>query len=112
MNLTDLTPKMDAQTLSEAYNVRFGKNVDVTTLSQAAAESMLAEARAKITAIKGSREGHFRESDDNFLKLMVMEQALTARVEESATETKVKVMNPKQKFMNAVKTVAVGNTLT
>jgi hypothetical protein len=112
MNLTDLTPKMDAQTLSEAYNVRFGKNVDVTTLSQAAAESMLAEARAKIAAIKSSRSGHFRETDNNFLKLMVMEQALTARVEESATEIKVKEMNPKQKFMNAVKTVAVGDTLT
>jgi len=112
MNLTDLTPKMTSEKLSEAYTVRFGKSVDVTALNQRAAESMLAEARAKIAKIKSSSKAHQRETSETYLKLMVMEQALAARVEESATETKVKVMNPKQKFMNAVKTVAVGNTLT
>ena len=112
MNLTDLTPKMTSEKLSEAYTVRFGKSVDVTALNKRAAESMLAEARAKIAEIKSSKNAHQRETSETYLKLMVMEQALAARVEESATETKVKVMNPKQKFMNAVKTVAVGNTLT
>ena len=112
MNLTDLTPKMTSEKLSEAYTVRFGKSVDVSTLNNRAAESMLAEARAKIAEIKSSKQAHQRETSETYLKLMVMEQALAARVEESATETKVKVMNPKQKFMNAVKTVAVGNTLT
>ena len=112
MNLTDLTPKMTAEKLSESYTVRFGKSVDVTALNKQAAESMLAEARAKIAEIKSSKQAHQRETSETYLKLMVMEQALAARVEESATETKVKVMNPKQKFMNAVKTVAVGNTLT
>jgi hypothetical protein len=112
MNLTDLTPKMTAEKLSESYTVRFGKSVDVTALNKQAAESMLAEARAKIAEFKSSKKAHQRETSETYLKLMVMEQALAARVEESATETKVKVMNPKQKFMNAVKTVAVGNTLT
>ena len=111
MNLTDLTPKMTAEKLSEAYTVRFGKSVDVTTLNNRAAESMLAEARAKIAEIKSSDKSHQRETSETFLKLMVMEQALAARVEESAAE-KVNVMNPKQKFMNAVKTVAVGESLT
>jgi glutaredoxin len=112
MNLTDLTPKMTSEKLSEAYTVRFGKTVDVTALNKHAAESMLQEARAKIAEFKSSKKAHQRETSETYLKLMVMEQALAARVEESATETKVKVMNPKQKFMNAVKTVAVGNTLT
>ena len=111
MNLTDLTPKMTADKLSEAYTVRFGKSVDVTALNEKAAQSMLEEARAKIAEIKSSDKAHQRETSETYLKLMVMEQALAARVEESAAE-KVKVMNPKQKFMNAVKTVAVGNTLT
>jgi hypothetical protein len=112
MNLTDLTPKMTADKLSEAYTIRFGKSVDVTALNKQAAESMLQEARAKIAEFKSSKQSHQRETSETYLKLMVMEQALAARVEESATETKVKVMNPKQKFMNAVKTVAVGESLT
>ena len=111
MNLTDLTPRMTAEKLSEAYTVRFGKSVDVTALNEAAAESMLVEARAKIAEIKSSKNAHQRETSETYLKLMVMEQALAARVEESAAE-KVKQMNPKQKFMNAVKTVAVGESLT
>ena len=111
MNLTDLSPKMTSEKLSEEYTTRFGKSVDVSSLNEAAARSMLEEARSKIAEIKSSSKGHQRETSETFLKLMVMEQALAARVEESAAE-KVNVMNPKQKFMNAVKTVAVGESLT
>ena len=111
MNLTDLSPKMTSEKLSEEYTTRFGKSVDVSSLNEAAAQSMLGEARSKIAEIKSSSKGHYCETSETFLKLMVMEQALAARVEESAAE-KVKVMNPKQKFMNAVKTVAVGESLT
>jgi len=112
MNLDDLAPKLNSRKLSEAYNSQFGRKVDVSSVSRDAAVRMLHETRAKIAEIKSSREGHYRETNANYLKLMFMEQALSARVQESQPESKVKVMNLKAKYMNAVKTVAVGGKLT
>ena len=112
MNLNDLAPKLNSKKLSEAYNSQFGKKVDVSSVSRDAAVRMLNETRAKIAEFKSSRQGHYRETNATYLKLMFMEQALSARVTESQPESKVKVMNSKAKYMNAVKTVAVGGKLT
>jgi hypothetical protein len=112
MNLNDLAPKLNSKKLSEHYTSQFGKKVDVSSVSHAAAVQMLNETRAKIAEFKSSREGHYRETNTNYLKLMFMEQALSAKVAESQPESKVKVMNSKAKYMNAVKTVAVGGKLT
>jgi len=112
MNLNDLAPKLNSKKLSEHYTSQFGKSIDVSSVSHAAAVQMLNETRTKIAEFKSSREGHYRETNTNYLKLMFMEQALSAKVAESQPESKVKVMNSKAKYMNAVKTVAVGGKLT
>jgi len=112
MNLNDLAPKLDSKKLSEAYNSQFGKKVNASSVSREAAIRMLRETRERIAEIKSSRSGHYRETNPTYLKLMFMEQALSARVAESQPESKVKVMNSKAKYMNAVKTVAVGGKLT
>jgi hypothetical protein len=112
MNLNDLAPKLDSKKLSEAYNSQFGKKVNASSVSREAAIRMLRETRERIAEIKSSRSGHYRETNPTYLKLMFMEQALSARVQESQPESKVKVMNSKAKYMNAVKTVAVGGKLT
>jgi len=112
MNLNDLAPKLNSKKLSEHYTSQFGKKVDVSRVSHDAAVQMLSETRKKIAEFKSSREGHYRETNTNYLKLMFMEQALSAKVAESQPESKVKVMNSKAKYMNAVKTVAVGGKLT
>ena len=112
MNLDDLAPKLNSKKLSEHYSSQFGKKVDVSRVGHDAAIRMLRETREKIAEFKSSREGHYRETNTNYLKLMFMEQALSAKVEESQPESKVKVMNSKAKYMNAVKTVAVGGKLT
>ena len=112
MNLDDLSPKLNARKLSEAYSTQFGRNVNVSTVTHAAAVKMLQETRARIAEFKNSRQAHHRETNAAYLKLMFMEQALSARVQESQPESKVKVMNSKAKYMNAVKTVAVGGKLT
>ena len=112
MNLDDLSPELNARKLSEAYSTQFGRKVNVSTVTHDAAVKMLHETRERIAEIKSSRSGHFRETNPTYLKLMFMEQALSARVAESQPESKVKVMNLKAKYMNAVKTVAVGGKLT
>lgn len=112
MNLDDLAPKLNSKKLSEHYSSQFGKKVDVSRVSHDAANRMLRETREKIAEFKSSREGHYRETNTNYLKLMFMEQALSAKLAESQPESKVKVMNSKAKYMNAVKTVAVGGKLT
>jgi hypothetical protein len=112
MNLNDLAPKLDSKKLSEAYSSQFGKKVNASSVSREAAIRMLRETRERIAEIKSSRSGHYRETNPTYLKLMFMEQALSARVAESQPESKVKVMNSKAKYMNAVKTVAVGGKLT
>ena len=112
MNLDDLSPELNARKLSEAYSTQFGRKVNVSTVTHDAAVKMLHETRERIAEIKSSRSGHFRETNPTYLKLMFMEQALSARVAESQPESKVKVMNSKAKYMNAVKTVAVGGKLT
>ena len=112
MNLDDLSPKLNARKLSEAYSTQFGRKVNVSTVTHAAAVQMLHETRARIAEFKNSRQAHHRETNAAYLKLMFMEQALSARVQESQPESKVKVMNSKAKYMNAVKTVAVGGKLT
>jgi hypothetical protein len=112
MNLNDLAPKLDSKKLSEAYSSQFGKKVNAAAVSHEAAVRMLRETRERIAEIKSSRSGHYRETNPAYLKLMFMEQALSARVAESQPESKVKVMNSKAKYMNAVKTVAVGGKLT
>jgi len=112
MNLNELAPTLNSRKLSEHYSSQFGKKVDVSLISRDAAIRMLNETRAKIAEFKGSRQAHYRETNATYLKLMFMEQALSARVAESQPESKVKVMNSKAKYMNAVKTVAVGGKLT
>jgi len=114
MNLTELSPSMNSKTLSESYSKQFGNSIDASTLSIDEAQRMLSQTRGKIVEFKQSSKAHTRENNPVFLKLMMMEQALAARVNETEENTmniKNITQNKKSAFVNAVKEAAKGKTV-
>lgn len=114
MNLNELAPKKTSKALSESYSKQFGKNIDVSTLQVDHARVMLQKTRDRIQEYKLSENAHYREQDQDYLRLMVMEQALAARVNETEEKTmniKNITQNRKSAFVNAVKEAAQGKAV-
>jgi hypothetical protein len=114
MNLTELNPVLSSKRLSESYAKQFGKGIDVSGLPRKQAIQMLNKTRGKIVEYKQSANAHTRETDPVYNKLMVLEQALTARVnetEEKKMNIKNITQNKKSAFVNAVKEAAQGKAV-
>lgn len=96
MKLQDLDFKNPVEKSQKVFESYFNKNIDFTAIGTKQAKDMLTRVRALISEHRNSSKLHTSEQNPNYLKLMVMEQALSARV----NETKLKdlaMKDPKMK---------------
>ena len=90
MKLQDLDFKNSVEKSQKVFESYFNKNIDFDAISAGQAKSMLTRVHALINEHRNSSRLHTSEQDPNYLKLMVMEQALTAKVEEDLAQAAMK----------------------
>lgn len=85
MKLQDLaTPQQSKQT-AKVFESYFGQNIDFGRLNRSQTRSMLQKVRGLINEHRRQTNFHHSEQNPAYLKLVVMEQGLTARMRESNT---------------------------
>ncbi len=84
MKLQELESKTKVQQSLKVFESYFGKSLSVNTLSPKQAAGMLRKVRGLISEHRATPEFHRSERNPTYLKLMVMEQALSARIKETS----------------------------
>ena len=87
MKLQDLESNRLVENSQKVFESYFEKKVNFAGLSKDQASTMLAKVRNMISEHRNSSRLHSSERNPNYLKLMVMEQALTAKVKENVGAT-------------------------
>ena len=82
MKLQDLESNHPVEKSQKVFESYFGKKVNFTDISKSQAQQMLTKVRGLIREHRNSSRLHTSERNPNYLKLMVMEQALAAKVSE------------------------------
>lgn len=108
MKLQDLDSKPQVEQSQKVFESYFKEKVNFTKLGEAQATTMLAKVRGLINEHRNSKEFHQSETNPNYLKLLVMERGLSARVEEDLTDAAMKDPKTKQIMAKAQR----GQTLT
>lgn len=84
MKLQDLAAAKPTKQISKVFESYFGEKFDVTKLSAKQANTMLQRVRGVIAEHRQSTARHTSERNPGYLKLVIVEQALSARVAEQA----------------------------
>lgn len=82
MKLQDLESNRLVENSQKVFESYFEKKVNFANLGKDQASTMLAKVRNMISEHRNSSRLHSSETNPNYLKLMVMEQGLSARLEE------------------------------
>lgn len=90
MKLQDLEIHNPITTSQKVFENTFGTNIDFGAVSTEKATQMLARTKRLISEHRNSSKLHNSETNPNYLKLMVMEQALTAKVDEDLAQAAMK----------------------
>jgi hypothetical protein len=85
MKLNELAAKRPAKQISKVYESYFGKGIPFENLTRTQTNAMLRKVRGVLGEARQSKDRHFSERNPSYLKLMVMEQALAARLSEMTT---------------------------
>lgn len=85
MKLTDISPKTDSKFITKVIKSYFqDNNIDISAVSEEKARVMLTKVKALIKETKNiAGKLHTSEKNPSYLKLMMMEQALRARITEA-----------------------------
>jgi len=84
MKLQELAVATPTKQAAKVFENYFGDRVNFEQVSAQQAKSMLRRVRATIAEHRRTPEFHYSERNPAYLKLVVMEQALSARVQEQA----------------------------
>jgi hypothetical protein len=87
MKLTDIQPKTDAKFINRVINSYFASKVDVPSLKEGNARTMLTKVKALIKETKSTSKFHTSEKSSAYLQLLMMEQALTAQLTEYGADS-------------------------
>jgi len=82
MKLTELAPTSTAKQVSRVFESYFEQQVNFSKIPQLQARGMLNRVRGLIQEHRASRDFHRSERNPAYLKLVMMEQALTHRLRE------------------------------
>ena len=85
MKLNELAVANPTKQAAKVFESYFGNNVDFNSLSVNQARGMLHRVRQLVAEHRRTPEFHHSERNPAYLKLVVMEQALAAKVSEQTT---------------------------
>lgn len=84
MKLQDIAAAKPTQQISKVFESYFGSKIDVQRLTAKQAQTMLERVRGVIAEHRNSTARHTSERNPGYLKLVMVEQALSARLAEMA----------------------------
>lgn len=85
MKLQDLAQPQQSKQTAKVFESYFGQNVNFDRLTRPQARNMLHRVRSLIREHRAQPSFHQSEQNPNYLKLVVMEQGLSARIRETET---------------------------
>jgi hypothetical protein len=115
MNLRDLTPKTNSNTMGNLLESYFQKKTRFTALNESSAKTMLTKVTKLIKEYKMSEKRHTSEKDKGFLSLMFMQEGLQKRLAELAQPGK-SALNPNspeaKALINPIKKTTTGASVS
>lgn len=87
MKLTDIAPKTDVRLITKVMKSYFAPKIDVSNLSETKARTMLTKTRVLIKEAKNTPALHTSEKSPAYLELLMLEQALRARIAEAGADS-------------------------
>ena len=87
MKLTDIQEKTGSKFINRVMNNYFTSKVDVHSINESNARTMLTKVRSLIKETKSTPKFHSSEKSPAYLQLLMMEQALTARLQEYGADS-------------------------
>lgn len=109
MKLQDIAAAKPTQQISKVFESYFGSRFDVQNLSAKQAQTMLQKVRGVIAEHQNSTARHTSERNPGYLKLVMVEQALAARLAEMAP-VQTTGTPEQQKAQQAMATATIGAT--
>jgi hypothetical protein len=85
MKLHELGAQRPQEQVAKVFESRLGDRVDFDRISPAQAQRMLSKVRALVREHRAGPNRHFSERNPDYLRLIMLEQALTVHVKEQAT---------------------------
>jgi len=87
MKLTDIAPKTDARLITKVMESHFQPKINVSALKLEQARTMLTKTQALIREARNKPTFHTSEKSPAYLQLMMMEQALRAKISEYGADS-------------------------
>lgn len=109
MKLQDIAAAKPTQQISKVFESYFGSRIDVQRLTAKQAQAMLQRVQGVIAEHRNSTARHTSERNPGYLKLVMVEQALTARLAEMAP-LQTAGTPEQQKAQQAMATATIGAT--
>ena len=87
MKLIDIAPKTDARLITRVMESHFQPRINVSALKLEQARTMLTKTQALIREARNKPSFHISEKSPAYLQLMMMEQALRAKISEYGADS-------------------------
>jgi hypothetical protein len=97
MKLQELAVTRPTKQISKVFESYFEQRIQFDKLNRAQTANMLSKVRGLVKEHRSSASFHTSERDPSYLKLMMMEQALTQRIREEDAMMAIDVNDPKVK---------------
>lgn len=93
MNLNDLQENKKSKLASRVLRETFNFKLDLVRLDKTQCQKMLKKVRKLVSETRATARIHSSHGDGNYLKLMMLEQALSSHLQDLRTHTKIVVEN-------------------
>jgi len=107
MKLQELAAPSATKKIARVYENYFGADLPVTGLSTGQTRHLLRRVRAVLKEHQNSTQRHFSEQNPAYLQLMIMEQALQSRLDETLMQSPQAATNPATQNGQAAQTKTV-----
>ena len=87
MKLTDIEQKTGSKFINRVMKSHFDSKIDVTAINEGSTRTMLKKVRSLISETKSTPKFHSSEKSPAYLQLLMMEQALTAKLTEYGADS-------------------------
>ena len=96
MKLQELASPKPTKQISKVFESYFGNRIGFDQLTNSQARVMLTRVRGLLSEHRGTADRHFSERNPSYLKLVMMEQALTMRVKEQTAQQQQQAQQAQQ----------------
>jgi hypothetical protein len=94
MKLQELAVSSPSQNINRVFESYFGSNISLEKLDSKKASYLLRRVKSLIAEHRSTTARHYSEQDPGYLKLVMLEQALSARVQEEVIPVKPATQQP------------------